>query len=54
MKYSVPTLDIDFLIIFDGNVGTDTYRTQIQNFDSQLGSIDFQTSVFCFDNPALR
>ena len=48
------TTNIDFLIYFDGNVGTNTYRTQIQNFDSQFGSISFQSNVFCFDNPTLR
>jgi hypothetical protein len=48
------TTDINTLVTFDGNVGIDTYRTEISIFDTSPGSVFYQTTVFCFDNPPLR
>ncbi|HEY6588133.1 MAG TPA: hypothetical protein VIY98_07560 [Nitrososphaeraceae archaeon] len=48
------TTGINFLVTFHGNTGLDTYRTEIENHDTEPGSIEFVTTVLCFDNPPLR
>ena len=45
------TTDNRFLVSFDGNEGIDTYSTIIIILGTDPGSINFQSSVFCFDNP---
>ena len=44
-------VNTDFLVTFNGNVGTDKYSIIIQNFDTHPGAIEFSSVVFCFDNP---
>jgi hypothetical protein len=44
------TTGINFLVIFDGNVGN-AYRTEIENHDTEPGVITYGTVAFCFDNP---
>jgi hypothetical protein len=48
------TTGINFLVTFNGNVSLDTYRTEIENFETEPGVITYGTVVFCFDNPPLR
>ena len=48
------TSGVIFLTTFEGNVGTDTYRTIIEKRQPEAGNIDFQSNVLCFDNPPLR
>ena len=45
------TTGINFLVIFDGNVGN-AYRTEIENHDTEPGVITYGTVVLCFDNPS--
>jgi hypothetical protein len=45
--------NVIYVVVFDGNVGTDTYNTRIVD-PSLESSLSFQTSVLCFDNPPLR
>ena len=48
------TTGINFLVTFHGNTGLDIYRTEIENHDTEPGSIEFVTTVLWFDNPPLR
>ena len=45
--------NVIYVVVFDGNVGTDTYNTRIVD-PSLESSLSFQTSVLCFDNPPFR
>ena len=45
--------NVIYVVVFDGNLGTDTYNTRIVD-PSLESSLSFQTSVLCFDNPPLR
>jgi len=45
--------NVIYVVVCDGNVGTDTYNTRIVD-PSLESSLSFQTSVLCFDNPPLR
>ena len=56
-SYRITSVDInfDYLVTFNGNVGTDTYRTIIQDLEETgQGTIGYQSRVLCFDNPPLR